>query len=293
MKKKPNSSKAEEKKHVHASKAKKERKRKASERERLKEMPTTRKKRENYVVNGDLFSGLYIVKSPERIPEIGDPAVQWLRPWPRHDEEHRTDLRDDAKRLFPTTKFPAGAFSPSDNGRGVELWTQLFHDCWKIAAKPQPDNQESQDRRDGVRPTYETARRIQVWYDAEEGLELVDYIWDVLRQIPSVAHDALSVASAAYYMGRLAERHEVRSFEGRVVEAAKDRRRGLKAASVTNSPHRENWPAYVAMVKGLLKQGEKYTPATERTATHFGCTARTVQNHTKHLRPKKWKKGRK
>lgn len=293
MKKKPNGSLAEEEKHVHASKARTERKRKASERERLKKMPTTREKRVNLIGNYDLFSGLYIVKSPERIPEIGDPTVQWLRPWPRLDEEHRTDLRDDAKRLFPTTKFPAEAFSPSDDGRGVELWTQLFHDCWEFAAKLQPNNQTSRDRCDGVLPTNETARRIQVWYDAEDGLELVDYIWDVLRRIPSVAHDALRVASAAYYMGRLAERHEVRSFEGEVVEAAKSRRRGLKAASVTNSAHAENWPAYKAMVKGLLKEGVKYTPATVRTADYFGCSAKTVQNHTKDLRPKKGKEGTK
>ena len=112
-----------------------------------------------------------------------------------------------------------------------------------------------------------------------EVLYALDCIDTVEQLLDAQTVDQASVLRVMFQLGQFYERIQIRPFEP-LVRSELGRRKGSRlAASVTNADHIELHTEFGKAVEKYMKLGVKYTPATEKVATEFGVSGKTVRTH--------------
>ena len=240
----------------------------------------------NFGHNTALYSGVYIMRSPKRIPpaqrtvgQITDNSEEkMIIPFPFEDGQH-SDFDDGIERVFPTIHFPLRAFESKSDTEAVQAWTGMFRDCLERAVEQEVVVKPRKKVDKSLTPSEQSSRSVQVTFDTDDMENLLSFVEKSALSKSFDVAKVLSIASASYYLGRLAERHEVRSIEDKVLSGEENDKRKLAAAAGTTAKYAEKRQQYAELTLLHMSKGKSYTAATDEVGVELNVTGRTVRDH--------------
>ncbi len=197
-------------------------------------------------------------------------------------ESSHSDVGDGAKRYFPTNVFPAVAFKQRKLSKAIDVILSVIEQGSRLAELPM------QEERQGGRQERQMRARSAL-ADAEDSLDLASEVRELLAQDVPKPADLARAFCIFYYLGRLAERQEVRQFEHLVVRAKDDIERGKEAAAAANSHFNETSDIAEQARRKVakhMKAGLTYSASVTAAAGELGIDRRTVKKRTAPLDPR-------